>query len=258
MKIHSLPGEVIYIEDVFLHSRKFITAIEENNENQEIHSVIPAWEHWADGGPVSLDANDPTKWLQVIPDTYSAVRGVSKNFDWDTSINNNNSIWPRIAVENNYDRAHEISAEIISLIEDDYIKALDVWSHITGHKVPEYITRNYCVRKYRTGGSMGAHVDRNVSNPLNTMDWTSLIYLNDDYEGGEIYFDDLDITIKPSAGSIIFLPCLQRHSVNEVASGNKYYIFLFMHTMYDTSTALGEPYQGMNEAIIRYRNLEKV
>ena len=96
---------------------------------------------------------------------------------------------------------------------------------------------------------MGVHVDKNVDNPDNSMDWTALIYLNDDYEGGEVVFDDLGIELKPSAGSVIFFPCLEKHFVNRVVDGTKSYIFLFIHLDVGISTALGEKYQALTKKI---------
>jgi len=60
------------------------------------------------------------------------------------------------------------------------------------------------INKYDEGAFMGSHVDFNEDNYY--LAYTIVVYLNDDYEGGELYFNDLDITIKPEAGSIIMYP----------------------------------------------------
>ena len=60
------------------------------------------------------------------------------------------------------------------------------------------------VNKYDEGAFMGSHVDFNEDNYY--LAYTIVVYLNDDYEGGELYFNDLDITIKPEAGSVIMYP----------------------------------------------------
>ena len=53
-----------------------------------------------------------------------------------------------------------------------------------------------------------------------------LIYLNDDYEGGEIYFPRQDISIKPKAGTLITFPGSLHyiHGVNKITSGTRYTI----------------------------------
>jgi hypothetical protein len=251
MIIHDMPGGVIYIENAFPKAKEFLDFIESNNENDSITKVIPPWSTWIDGYPVSTNPDDMTKWEQIFPDDEHHLRGVAKSIDWDLSHNEYNNYWPRknVSESTQYGEAHEKSLEAIKMIEDDYVKALSIWAGKTNNSMPNHITRNYCIRKYRVGGSMGPHIDRNVLNPKNSMDWTSLIYLNDDYEGGEIAFDQLGYSIKPSAGSVVFLPCLTSHEVYEVLSGNKTYIFLFMHTGTGITSALGEPYHELEDKI---------
>ena len=60
------------------------------------------------------------------------------------------------------------------------------------------------IYKYFEGQSMGSHVDYNEDN--NYLEYTIVIYLNDDYEGGELYFSEFDIKLKPKAGSIVMYP----------------------------------------------------
>lgn len=51
-----------------------------------------------------------------------------------------------------------------------------------------------------------------------------LAYLNDDYEGGELYFPDLDYSIKPKKGMLILFPgsLHYQHGVTPVTSGTRY------------------------------------
>lgn len=52
----------------------------------------------------------------------------------------------------------------------------------------------------------------------------TLIYLNDDYEGGELSFPTHNITIKPKIGDLIMFPgnLNYAHEVKEVLSGTRY------------------------------------
>lgn len=54
-------------------------------------------------------------------------------------------------------------------------------------------------------------------------DITMLLYLNDEYEGGEVVFPDLGITIRPKAGQVLCFPSNRhfRHGVNPVTSGER-------------------------------------
>jgi hypothetical protein len=51
-------------------------------------------------------------------------------------------------------------------------------------------------------------------------------YINDDYEGGEIYFPRFNLTIKPQAGDVIVFPStyVYEHASQDMISGTKYAI----------------------------------
>jgi hypothetical protein len=59
-----------------------------------------------------------------------------------------------------------------------------------------------------------------------------IMYLNDEYSGGEIYFPAYEIEIKPKPGDLIFFPGshLYMHGVKELASGNRYTLTTFYTT----------------------------
>ena len=75
--------------------------------------------------------------------------------------------------------------------------------------------------KYGPGNFFKPHSDHGFSY---TATVSSIIYLNDDYEGGELYFPILDLKIKPKSGDIIFFPStfIYVHGAAEVRSGIKY------------------------------------
>lgn len=60
-------------------------------------------------------------------------------------------------------------------------------------------------------------------------DLAGLFYLNDDYEGGELYFPQHNIEFKPKAGAAYFFPGDKNylHGVKEIKSGIRYTIPFF-------------------------------
>ena len=58
---------------------------------------------------------------------------------------------------------------------------------------------------------------------------SGLLYLNDDYIGGEIVFPNQGISIKPEAGSLLFFEGDHKkpHAVNQVVSGPRYNLVTF-------------------------------
>jgi hypothetical protein len=57
---------------------------------------------------------------------------------------------------------------------------------------------------------------------------TNLLYLTSDFEGGELYFPDQDIAIKPKAGDVISFFSKTQHQVREVRSGRRITTQLFL------------------------------
>ena len=79
------------------------------------------------------------------------------------------------------------------------------------------------ISKYRVGAHMGPHVDYRGEPNLEPL-MSAVVYLNDDYEGGEIMFPEQGVTIKPEAGSIVVFPSVEPfyHEPMPVTSGTKY------------------------------------
>jgi len=51
---------------------------------------------------------------------------------------------------------------------------------------------------------------------------TSITYLNDDYEGGETYFEN-DVVVKPKKGKVVFFDGKKyKHGVSKITQGNRY------------------------------------
>lgn len=104
------------------------------------------------------------------------------------------------------------------------------------------------IKKYDTGVGMGAHFDQLDGDK--TLRYSLVMYLNDDFEGGEISFvladyerilekqdidfdydlavekNEIDFGIKPKAGSIIIFPSSApyHHTAHTVKSGFKYMV----------------------------------
>jgi len=75
------------------------------------------------------------------------------------------------------------------------------------------------------------HEGENAGKP-NDFPWydiSGLFYLNDDYEGGELYFPLQGIQFKPKAGGAYFFPGDKNfiHGVTEITSGIRYVIPFF-------------------------------
>jgi predicted 2-oxoglutarate/Fe(II)-dependent dioxygenase YbiX len=84
------------------------------------------------------------------------------------------------------------------------------------------------VSKYSPSKEMGPHVDSTEDMNARAL-MTAILYLNDDYEGGDLYFPEQEIRLKPKAGSIVFFPSVQPfyHQSFKITKGYKYIVPLF-------------------------------
>jgi hypothetical protein len=93
--------------------------------------------------------------------------------------------------------------------------------------------RNFMLlMSYPPGSEMLVHTDvvGNIQKELEVQEtaWNGhisiLVYLNDDFSGGEIYFPDRDVIISPKPGMLILFPGTKNyeHGVKKVESGIRY------------------------------------
>jgi hypothetical protein len=85
--------------------------------------------------------------------------------------------------------------------------------------------RTSCMR-YLVGEYFGLHSD----SPFCAHDGQSIaklslvLYLNDDYQGGETVFPDLNISVRPQVGKFLAFAPATRHSSTPIIEGTKYII----------------------------------
>lgn len=177
--------KISYYKNVISDPQFVIELIERSDEYLTESSKIPKWSEWTASGDV--------------PYTF----GYQKRFKEDAE-NDTDSDVRRIAT---------ILKMAIEDSSNDYAKRNKV---NIGRLAP------ISVSKYSTGKSMGPHVDDygNDEDPNISV----VLYLNDDYVGGELFFNKQNVKIKPEAGSIVIFPSVEPyyHESLPVESGIKY------------------------------------
>lgn len=104
--------------------------------------------------------------------------------------------------------------------------------------------------RYDVGDYYNAHNDSEtfVDNKLKRVadrDISVLMYLNDDYEGGQIEFTQLQLTIRPKAGMLLAFPSYWEfeHKVHPVTKGTRYSIVSWIATK---NRIYERPYCGLS------------
>jgi len=149
---------------------------------------------------------------------------VFKTFAETTDIydkNINNTVWsqrivhaPQAPVE-----IKTIGKEYIKLVRDKIKKDFDIERQI--------FTDILCFNRWRVGDAQSPHAD-----DANGFDWRKfgcVLYLNDDYEGGEIFFPHQNTSIKPKANTLAFFPGDEEflHGVRPIISGTRFTLSTF-------------------------------
>lgn len=134
-----------------------------------------------------------TKWLTLPPDIHAQL----------------------------YQTIHKIHDEHLKPIYNSQVKFVEPPQFLR-YDVHEHYDCHNDSESY-VNGKLTRVVERDIS---------VLLYLNDDYEGGEIEFTQLGITIKPQAGMMLAFPSYAEfeHKVHPVTKGVRYNIVSWICT----------------------------
>ena len=91
------------------------------------------------------------------------------------------------------------------------------------HGIEEMYHEPYNMLRYRGGQHYKAHSDGSTDTGRSI---SAIVYLNNDYEGGEVEFVNFGIKIKPEPGMLLLFPSnyAYRHVAHPVTDGTKYAI----------------------------------
>lgn len=177
--------KIHYYKNVIDNPKELIDLIESSDGNLLESNGIPKWNEWFASG-----------------DTPYAF-GYQKRFNQNVDIDENPDV-----------------KKINNTLKNAIIKASSDYASFYNIDIGSLMPLS--ISKYSTGKSMGPHVDD--YNDGDDPNISVVLYLNDDYEGGELYFKEQDIKIKPEAGSIVIFPSVEPyyHESLPVLSGTKY------------------------------------
>lgn len=124
-------------------------------------------------------------------------------------------------------KVSEVAKAIYDNCDDLLRSAVKEYKEI--FKIQEEIkeAESYSLLRYTTGQHYKQHYDGNIESKRVI---SVLIYLNDDYDGGEIEFPNFNLKIKPKRGTLILFPSnyAYSHIAHDVISGTKYVIVTWL------------------------------
>jgi hypothetical protein len=180
---------------------------------------------------------DPFK---VINDIESVLSGKDKRYFWKISAVGNGEYIKeyrdcvdfKISKDMKFNHLNkdgqDLMQNLYSECYDAQKAAVDHYSSIYNIDLGYWEASNLI--KYMPGNNFKVHADDGYSYRAVV---SVVSYLNDDYEGGELYFNNFGFAIKPKAGDVYVFPStyLFSHAAMPVVSGTKY----SMVTMLDYS-----------------------
>jgi predicted 2-oxoglutarate/Fe(II)-dependent dioxygenase YbiX len=179
--------KIFYYENVITDPENLVRLLESSDANITSEDAITEWVDWVASG-----------------DGEKYVFGKKKHTD-KSKLNS--------------------SSDDIKKIYETLTKSLaDCGKHYCELLNIEYINpAPISISRYEKGASMGPHVDWYGEESIQPL-MSAVLYLNDDYEGGELDFPSFGVTIKPKAGSIVIFPSVPPyyHQSLIVKSGLKY------------------------------------
>jgi hypothetical protein len=130
---------------------------------------------------------------------------------------------------------------IIKVMDDElYFKLKNVYKNIETFfiNIGSIMYSNH-LRRFKNSEFMWPHTDFTPPNSLKKIVFGITIYLNDDFDGGELIYPDLGLSITPKAGSIVIHNANIKHQVFPVVRGERYSISTFVFG--DESTTFNYP-----------------
>ena len=185
-------SQMFYFTDVISVPQKYIEHLENLDKNEFSYPYVEKWKTWN-------ASNDNLK-----------IYGQKKHINLPKNLSLDNNLNQKILY-------------VINAIKEAHYLCSDTYTKVLNIKKPTTIN-HYAINKYFPGESMGLHVDSYENS--NEKRFTILIYLNDDYEGGEIEFPNQNIKFKPKAGSALIFPTQEpyAHKSYDVLDGFKYFV----------------------------------
>lgn len=166
-------------------------------------------------------------YKNIFQNSFSDFLNISKEIQWTEMKTGKENDYP--IIQNETRRGKNVSMSSLlndlnfvnfkKMIDDESSKCILDYSKKFGYW--DLIEEGWVILKYNEGDFFKLHTD---SSRKYMRQVSSVYYLNSDYNGGELYFPFLNITIKPEASELIIFPStnLFSHEAMPIIDGTKY------------------------------------
>jgi hypothetical protein len=111
--------------------------------------------------------------------------------------------------------ATELRSKILSLTMPDISKYMEMYNIENMELKKDFIS----ISKLQALGSMRSHKD---DKSMDSNNFICMLYINDDFDGGDLEFPLIGITYKPKAGDVVIYQSKMRHGVTQLLGNDRY------------------------------------
>ena len=166
-------------------------------------------------------------YKNIFLNSYNELLRLENKINWTPMLTGREEIAPKL--ENDKRKGKNIS--LFSLLYDkdflDFYNNLnDESAKCLSHYSEKYgywglVQEGWTLLKYEIDDFFNLHTDSSRRYPRQI---SSVYYLNNNYEGGELEFSYIDLTIKPDKNELVIFPStnLFSHKAKKIISGTKY------------------------------------
>jgi len=161
-------------------------------------------------------------------ESNAIIAYTEKNLDLFDNSSQSNDFWSKRVIDYHRIKDPEIKKLVIQISKD----VGSIVSHMALDKRP-LVPDTLQIVRWMRGYELHPHADKENPNgnphPFPWRDFASVVYLNDDYSGGQIHWPNKNIEWKPEKGSLAIFPGTSEflHGVREVPEGVRYTIASF-------------------------------
>lgn len=190
-----LNNDIWYFKNVVSYPDELVSFINEVDGDSRSYSKITAWEEW------TASNNKEVKYGKNKNVLCDNIKSVIDDGLLDKKI---------LYIKNSLEMAVQMSLNTYlashGLDKDHYDLQMSIMP----------------IRIWEKGSYMGPHCDSYDGNL--DIAFSIVMYLNEDYAGGEIGFPNHDVLLKPKSGSLLIFPSQEPflHQVHTLESGSRY------------------------------------
>lgn len=196
MEYEVIKNKIVYFKKAIPNHKEIIECIENVDNN-----IITKWVPWGNKYATSFEQKESSV------DLYGMGKSLySPTFD----INK---------VSTEYYWVYESISNALEECSSIYASLMGIDKSIN----PRLESTGFVVGKYDDGKGRGLHTDCHYDD----LEHSYVIYLNDDYDGGDLDFPELSIQFKPESGSVVMFKSNDVDNIHQASpskNGSKYMI----------------------------------